>query len=204
MKKTYKEFQEQVLEKTLSPEDIDDLIDKSIEGVTAIKNDKKRNKEDVSTAKSVLKWLQGVRATFEKEGSLHPSTVLSIMKTVAGVSSGRYGYMVPGWKSSPQGKVPKDFSNEELNEGMTSNVAKMTAIGLKKRCISLGNQVESATDVGEMVKYLSKQLNAVAGIVLVAVSMSDEGLLSKVMILTSLLSSHEPDENLDALFEELC
>ena len=24
--------------------------------------------------------------------------------------------MVPGWKSSPQGKVPKDFSNEELNE----------------------------------------------------------------------------------------
>ena len=65
MKKTYKEFQEQVLEKTLSPEDIDDLIDKPIEGVTAIKNDKKRNKEDVSTAKSVLKWLQGVRATFE-------------------------------------------------------------------------------------------------------------------------------------------
>jgi len=204
MKKTYKEFQEQVLEKTLSPEDIDDLIDKSIEGVTAIKNDKKRNKEDVSTAKSVLKWLQGVRATFEKEGSLHPSTVLSIMKTVAGVSSGRYGYMVPGWKSSPQGKVPKDFSNEELNEGMTSNVAKMTAIGLKKRSISLGNQVESATDIGEKINYLSKQLNAVAGIALVAVSMSDEGLLSKGMILTSLLSSNEPDENLDTLFEDLC
>ena len=35
MKKTYKEFQEHVLEKTLSPEDIDDLIDKSIVGVTA-------------------------------------------------------------------------------------------------------------------------------------------------------------------------
>ena len=80
MKKTYKEFQEQVLDKTLSPEDIDDLIDKSIEGVTAIKNDKKRNKEDVSTAKSVvLKWLQTVSATFEKEESLHPSTGLSIM-----------------------------------------------------------------------------------------------------------------------------
>ena len=89
MKETFEEFQEQVLEKTLSPEDIDDLIDKSIEGVTAIKNDKKRNKEDVYTAKGVLKWLQGVRASFEKEGSLYPSTVLSIMKTVAGVSSGR-------------------------------------------------------------------------------------------------------------------
>ena len=98
----------------------------------------------------------------------------------------------------------KEKSGEPLDEGMTSNVAKMIAIGLKKRCISLGNQVESATDVGEKINNLSKQLNAVAGIALVAVSMSDEGLLSKGMILTSLLSSHEPDENLDALFEGLC
>ena len=98
----------------------------------------------------------------------------------------------------------KEISGEPLDEGMTSNVAKMIALGLKKRCISLGNQVESATDVGEKINNLSKQLNAVAGIALVAVSMSDEGLLSKGMILTSLLSSNEPDENLDTLFEELC
>ena len=78
----------------------------------------------------------------------------------------------------------------------------MTAIGLKKRCISLGNQVEIATDIGEKINHLSKQLNAVAGIALVAVSMCDEGLLSKGMILTSLLSSNKPDENLDELFEE--
>ena len=97
----------------------------------------------------------------------------------------------------------KEISGEPLDEGMTSNVAKMIAIGLKKRCISLGNQVESATDVGEKINNLSKQLNAVAGIALVGVSMSDEGLLSKGMILTSLLSSNEPDENLDTLFEEL-
>jgi hypothetical protein len=32
--------------------------------------------------------------------------------------------------------------------------------------------------------------------------MSDEGLLSKGAILTSLLSDYKPDENLDALFEE--
>ena len=98
----------------------------------------KRNKEDVSTAKSVLKWLQDIRATFENGGSLHPSTVLSIMKTVAGVSSGRYGYMVPGRKSSPQGEVPKDFSNKELYEGVTSSVARLSAIGLKKRSIGYG------------------------------------------------------------------
>ena len=98
----------------------------------------------------------------------------------------------------------KEISGEPLDEGMTSNVAKMIAIGLKKRCISLGNQVESATDVGEKINNLSKQLNAVAGIALVAVSMSDEGLLSKGMILTSLLSSHEPNEDLDTLLEDLC
>ena len=105
----------------------------------------------------------------------------------------------------PNPKVPKNYAREEdeiLQEGMTSNVAKMTAIGLKRKVVSLGNQVESATDIGVKINNLSKQLNAVAGIALVAVSMSDEGLLSKGMILTSLLSSHEPDENLDALFEE--
>jgi len=74
----------------------------------------------------------------------------------------------------------KEISGEPLDEGMTSNVAKMIAIGLKKRCISLGNQVESATDVGEKINNLSKQLNAVAGIALVAVSMSDEGYYRKV------------------------
>ena len=58
----------------------------------------------------------------------------------------------------------KEISGEPLDEGMTSNVAKMIALGLKKRCISLGNQVESATDVGEKINNLSKQLNAVAGI----------------------------------------
>ena len=104
----------------------------------------------------------------------------------------------------PNPKVPKNYAREEdetLKEGMTSNVAKMTAIGLKRKVVSIGNQVESATDIGEKINNLSKQLNAVAGIALVAVSMSDEGLLSKGAILTSLLSSHEPDENLDTLFE---
>ena len=98
-----------------------------------------------------------------------------------------------------------ELGSQSVSEGMTSNVAKMTAIGLKKRCISLGNQVESATDLEEKINLLSKQINVIAGLVLTTISVSDEkGLLSKGAILTSLLSSHEPDENLDALFEELC
>ena len=55
----------------------------------------------------------------------------------------------------------------------------------------------------EMVDYLSKQISAVGGIALVACSLSGEGLLSKGAIFTSLFSSNEPDENLDALFEDL-
>ena len=54
-----------------------------------------------------------------------------------------------------------------------------------------------------MLDYLSKQLNAVAGIALVACSLSGEGLLSKGAIFTSLFSSNEPEfDDLDALFED--
>ena len=212
MKKTYTELVEEIstqeidelyeyallAEKNMSKDEVAELIDDAISAATKVKNDPKKSDKHKKTASSVLSKVRSMKKTFEKDGSIHPNAVNSLMRVVTGVHSGRYGWMN---KNNP--KVPQNYAREEdetLQEGMTSNVAKMTAIGLKNRCISLGNQVESATDIGEMVKYLSKQLNAVAGIVLVAVSMSDEGLLSKGMILTSLLSSNEPDENLDALF----
>ena len=189
-------------EKNMSQDEVAELIDDAISAATKVKNDPKKSEKHKKTASSVLSKVRSMKKTFEKDGSIHPNAVNSLMRVVTGVHSGRYGWMN---KNNP--KVPQNYAREEdetLQEGMTSNVAKMTAIGLKKRSISLGNQVESATDIGEKINYLSKQLNAVAGIALVAVSMSDEGLLSKGMILTSLLSSHEPDENLDALFEDLC
>ena len=189
-------------EKNLSKDEVADLIDSAISAATKVKNDPKKSDKHKKTASSVLSKVRSMKKTFEKDGSIHPNAVNALMRVVTGVHSGRYGWMN---KNNP--KVPQNYAREEdetLQEGMTSNVAKMTAIGLKKRCISLGNRVESATDIGEKINNLSKQLNAVAGIALVAVSMSDEGLLSKGMILTSLLSSHEPDENLDALFEGLC
>ena len=74
--------------------------------------------------------------------------------------------MVPDWKSSPQGKFLKDFSNEELIEGMTYSVEKMSAIVLKKRVVGYGNRVESPTDVSQKLDYLSKQISAVGGIAL--------------------------------------
>ena len=216
MSKTYTELVEEIsqkeindlyeyallAEKNMSKDEIEELIDDAISAATKVKNDPKKSEKHKKTASSVLKTIRGIKKTFEKDGSIHPNALNSVMRVVAGVHSGRYGYMN---KNNP--KVPQNYAREEdetLQEGMTSNVAKMTAIGLKKRSISLGNRVESATDIGDKINHLSKQLNAVAGIALVGVSMSDEGLLSKGMILTSLLSSNEPDENLDALFEELC
>ena len=97
-----------------------------------------------------------------------------------------------------------ELGSQSVSEGMTSNVAKMNAIGLKKRFIIWSNQVESVTGISEKINNLSKQLNAVAGIALVAVYMSEEGLLSKGIILTSLLSSNETDGNLDAHFLRSC
>ena len=98
-----------------------------------------------------------------------------------------------------------ELGSQSISEGMNSSIAKVLAMGLKRKCIGLSNQVESATDVGEKMNYVSKQMNTVAGMVLTAISVSDEkGLLSKGAILTSLLSSHEPDINnidLDTLFE---
>ena len=99
-----------------------------------------------------------------------------------------------------------ELGSQSVSEGMTSSIAKVLAMGLKRKCIGLSNQVESATDIGEKMNYVSKQMNTVAGMVLTAISVSDEkGLLSKGAILTSLFPSHEPDINnidLDTLVED--
>ena len=94
--------------------------------------------------------------------------------------------MVPGWESSPQGKFSKDFSNEQLNEGMTYSVEKISAIVLKKRLVGYENRVESSTDVSQKLDYLSKHISAVWGIGLGGCLFSGEGLLSKGAIFTSL------------------
>ena len=189
-------------EKNMSKDEVAELIDDAISAATQVKNDPKKSDKHKTTASSVLSKVRSMKKTFEKDGSIHPNAVNALMRVVTGVHSGRYGWMN---KNNP--KVPQNYAREEdetLQEGMTGSIAKVLAMGLKRKVIGIGNQVQSATDIGEKINNLSKQLNAVAGIALVGVSMSDEGLLSKGMILTSLLSSHEPDENLDALFEELC
>ena len=213
MSKTYTELIEEIspqeidelyeyalhTEKNMSKDEVAELIDDAISAATKVKNDPKKSDIHKKTASSVLKTIRGIKKTFEKNGSIHPNAVNSLMRIVAGVHSGRYGYMN---KNNP--KVPQNYAREEdeLNEGMTSSIAKVLAMGLKRKVIGIGNQVESATDLEEKINLLSKQINVIAGLVLTTISVSDEkGLLSKGAILTSLFSSHEPDENLDVLFE---
>ena len=153
MKKTYTELVEDIstkeidelyeyallAEKNMSKDEVEELIDDAISAATKVKNDPKKSDKHKKTASSVLSKVRSMKKTFEKDGSIHPNAVNALMRVVTGVHSGRYGWMN---KNNP--KVPQNYAREEdetLQEGMTSNVAKMTAIGLKKRCISLGNQV---------------------------------------------------------------
>ena len=214
MKKTYTELIEDIStqeidelyeyalykEKNMSKDEVADLINDAISAATRVKNDPKKSDKHKRTASSVLSKVRSMKKTFEKDGSIHPNAVNALMMVVTGVHSGRYGYMN---KNNP--KVPQNYAREEdetLQEGMTSSIAKVLAMGLKRKVIGIGNQVESATDLEKKINLLSKQINVIAGLVLTTISVSDEkGLLSKGAILTSLLSSHEPDADLDILFE---
>ena len=64
--------------------------------VQEIRNVTKRKKDERETAENVLSWIQDVRNTWEKEGSLHPDVVVKLMKTHTGVNSGRYGWSALG------------------------------------------------------------------------------------------------------------
>ena len=186
----------------MSKDEVEELIDGAISAATKVKNDPKKSDKHKKTASSVLSKVRSMKKTFEKDGSIHPNAVNALMRVVTGVHSGRYGWMN---KNNP--KVPQNYAREEdetLQEGMTSSVARMSAILLKKKVVGYGNRVESSTDIGQKLDYLSKQISAVGGIALVACSLSGEGLLSKGAIFTSLFSSNEPDGNLDTLFEDLC
>jgi hypothetical protein len=215
MSKTYTELIEEIstqeidelyeyalyTEKNMSKDEVAELIDDAISAATKVKNDPKMSEKHKKTASSVLSKVRSIKKTFQKDGSIHPNAVNACMRVVAGVHSGRYGYMN---KNNP--KVPKNYAREEdeLNEGMTGGIAKVLAMGLKRKVIGIGNQVDSETDLEKKINLLSKQINVIAGLVLTTISVSDEkGLLSKGAILTSLFSSNEPDENLDTLFEEL-
>ena len=116
------EYAVQLTEKNMSKDEVAELIDGAISAATRVKNDPKKSDKHKTTASSVLSKVRAIKKTFEKDGSIHPNAVNALMRVVTGVHSGRYGYMN---KNNP--KVPQNYAREEdeLNEGMTSSIAKV-------------------------------------------------------------------------------
>ena len=74
----------ELFERTLDDDEIESLIDKARESALAIKNDKKRDKEEREQAKEVLDFIDDVEGIWDKKKSLHPSQVVSLMRIVSG------------------------------------------------------------------------------------------------------------------------
>jgi hypothetical protein len=158
----------ELFEKTLNNDEIEALIDKARESALAIQNDKKRDKEEREQAKEVLDFIDDVEGIWDKKKSLHPAQVVSLMKIVAGTSSSNpagWGYRTLGFKSSPDGKVPQDFSNEELTEGkMTDGIIKAGALMTKRYIINKGQEGD-----------VSAQINGLASLILFSIAATDKG-----------------------------
>ena len=94
-----------IREKSLTPDEIVDLMDKGEEVANAISKDSKKDPEERETARDVLRWIKDVRATWKKDNSLHPNVVTKLMKITA-IRQGRWGWSVPG------GKIPSNFRRQ--------------------------------------------------------------------------------------------
>jgi len=185
----------EMMEKYLSNDDIYELIDKVISSASAVQKTHK-DSEERKKAKGVIKWAGEVRKTLEDEGKLHPQVILSLMRSVAGTSSKNksgWGYRTKGWTTRGDGKVPASFANESLDEGLTQSLARGLALGVKRKAIAYGNNVEGTQDVAKKIDYLSKQVSAVAALALLATAVSGDGLLSKAGVVSGLFSEYQPE-----------
>ena len=99
-----------IKEKYLSKSEVTKLINHTENAVRRLLSDPKRSVEDKSDAEEVLSWIQDVNDTWKKDQKLHPNVILKLMKTSAGIGSGRFGFMKKGFKKPPDGKVPPNFS----------------------------------------------------------------------------------------------
>ncbi len=159
---------QEMFERTLDDDEIENLIDKARQSALAIKKDKKRDKEEREQAKEVLDFIDDVERIWDEKKSLHPSQVVSLMRIVSGTSSSNpagWGYRTLGFKSSPDEKVPQDFRNEELTEGkMTDGIIKAGALMTKRYIINKGQEGD-----------VSAQINGLASLILFSIAATDKG-----------------------------
>ena len=152
-------------EKSLSGAEIEDLISSARKAAQKIKNDRKRPEAERNDAEDVLDFIKDIKDVWDRKNNLHPNQVNALMRIVAGVNSGRYGFM-----NSPDGKVPSNYRNEEeLNEsrtkrGLSDAVIKAGALQAKRWIIQQGREGD-----------VSGQLNGIASLLLFNMALTDRG-----------------------------
>ena len=152
-------------EKSLSGAEIEDLISSARKAAQKIKNDRKRPEAERNDAEDVLDFIKDIEDVWDRKNNLHPNQVNALMRIVAGVNSGRYGFMNP-----PDGKVPSNYRNEEeLNEsrtkrGLSDAVIKAGALQAKRWIIQQGREGD-----------VSGQLNGIASLLLFNMALTDRG-----------------------------
>ena len=75
-----------------------------------------------------------------------------------------------------------------INETISDSVARATALAIKRRVISKGLSVRSSDDLEKKVEELSNQVSALAGLVMLGISIGGNGLLSKAGIVSGLFT----------------
>lgn len=206
---------EYLFEKYLNDEEIMDLINKAGRASTDISSDKKKSKEERAKAKDVFDFVQSVRSTWRKEKSLHPSAVNALMRIVVGVSSSNkrgYGYKTKGFEKSPDGKVPKQYGEENSHdESFRANGNHVDSACTRRDIVSLkihhddiyesrGRGMTEAlikTTALATKRWIiqkgnegnvSSQINGLAGLILLDMALSDRGesIISKSLAVSGL------------------
>ena len=86
-----------------------------------------------------------------------------------------------------------------INESITDSVARATALAMKRRVISKSRNVRSTDELEKKIDELSRQVSALAGLVMLGISIGGNGLLSKSLIVSGLFTEefYEDIENQD-------
>ena len=102
--KLFSQFINDLTEKSLSNDDLQDLINRARSSAEDVVDDDEKSGEEKGRAQQVMKWVDDVEKTFKDENKLHPNSVNGLMRIVAGVGSGRYGR-----SQRPDGRVPRNY-----------------------------------------------------------------------------------------------
>ena len=81
-----------------------------------------------------------------------------------------------------------------INESISDSVARATALALKRRVILKSRIVRSTDELEKKIDELSKQVSALAGLVMLGISIGGNGLLSKSLIVSGLFTEEFSDD----------